>query len=137
MIKLHLSYAGYADYLNGQLGGPAFARPIPLFEGVLGYFLSGKPTLHSFHIEHFHKFSEWGALRELLGNEVTDKIYELHQSVNSLELPVLSGLSEDELRTTMQKSVVRRESEINWPDDSDAADRLRNIVERWENDIWP
>lgn len=132
MTKLHLSFAGYADHLNGQLGDPAFARPIPLFEGVLGYFLRDEPRLHAFHIEHFHSFGNWNALRELLGEQVTSKVHELHREVASQELPKLSGLSEDELRTTMQQSVIRREFEVNWPDDSATAERLIRIVERWE-----
>jgi hypothetical protein len=132
MTKFHLSYAGYADHLNGQLGDSAFARPIPLVEGVLGYFLRDEPRLHAFHIEHFHSFGDWNALRELLGEEVTNHVHELHQEIASEELPQLSGLSEDELRAAMQQSVVRREFEVNWPDDSQTAARLRRIVDRWE-----
>lgn len=136
MTKLCLSYAGYADFLNGQFGGPAFARPVPLMDGVLGFFARDEPRLVSFHIEHFQGFKAWKCLRGLLGEEAAGKVHELHQKVSSLELPRLSRLSEDELRTTMQQSVVRREFEISWPDDPEVAERLRGIVHRWDTGIY-
>lgn len=133
MTKLRLLYAGYADYLAGQFGGPQQSRPIPLFEGVLGYFLRDEPRLHGFHVEHFQRFNSWESLKELLGEVVTDLIHEFHQEVSPRELPALSGLSEEELRMTMQQSVVRREFEVDWPDDSEVAERLQGIVLTWES----
>lgn len=132
MTKLHLSYAGYADHLTGQLGDPSTVRPISLMDGVLGFFARSEFELTGFHIEHFQAFNDWEGLRQLLGEDIVGKIHELHQEVGSLGLPSLSGLSEDELRTTMQQSVVRRELEVNWSDDSDVAERLLGIVDRWE-----
>src|ERR1700689_4724167 len=104
MTKLSLSYAGYANHCTGQLGGPSYARPISLMDGVLGFFARGESRLVCFHIERFQGFGNWEGLRKLLGEEVTDKIYELHQQVYALELPRLSGLTRDELSTTMQQS---------------------------------
>lgn len=131
-LKLGLSYAAYADHCSGQLGDPTVARPIPLLDGVLGFFRRDEPRLTGFHIEHFQDFNDWESLRELLGEEVTSQICELHQEVSQRELPVLSGLSEEELSTTMKQSLVRKEFDIGWPDDSEFAARLQGIVDRWE-----
>ncbi len=132
MIKLSLSYAGYADHCTGQLGGPAYAHPVPLMDGVLGFFARGESRLAGFHIEHFQDFNDWEGLRKLLGEEATDKIHELHEEVGSLELPELSGLTEEELSTTMKQSVVSKKFDVGWGDYSEVAERLRGVVDRWE-----
>ena len=132
MTRIRLSYAGYADHLAGQFGGPSLAHPVPLMEGVLGFFDRREPRLRSFHIEHFQSFNDWKCLRELLGEEVTNEIYGLYQEVSQQERPALSGLTEDELSRTMKESLVYKELDIGWSDDSEVAQRLRRIVDRWE-----
>jgi hypothetical protein len=132
MIKFSLTYAGYADCLHGQLGNPALVRPIPLLDGVLGFFSRDEFKLHSFHIEHFQSFSDWRSLRELLGEEIADKIGEIHLEVSPQELPKLSGLSEAELSTAMKESIICKGFEVDWRDDSEAAHKLCEIVDRWE-----
>lgn len=130
--KLQLSYAGYADQCSCQFGEPAMARPIPLLEGVLGYFLLDEPMLHGFHIDHFQSFNNWQGLKEIIGEETVSRVRGIHQAASLLEPPELSGLPEAELRTVMKESVVRREFEVDWPCDPWVALRMRGIVDSWE-----
>lgn len=115
---LRLTYAGYADHATGQFGGPALARPVPLAEGVLGFFRrSGPPDLVSFHIEHFSASFErldqaW--LATALGDETVGALAELWRQIPP-ELPRLSGLPEKELAEAMRASIVRVETEIPSP----------------------
>lgn len=132
MTKLRLSYAGYANHCAGQLGEPTLARPVPLMDGVLGWFERGGSRLTGFHMSHFQAFNSWDSLQELLGEEVTGKIHELYQEVGPQKPPRLSGLSEDELRAVMQQSMVVREFEVGWTNDSELANRLQEMVRRWD-----
>jgi hypothetical protein len=132
--SLRLSYAGYADHATGQIGEPALARPVPLAEGVLGFFRrSGTPDLVSFHVEHFSTSFErldHARLADALGGETVSALRRLWEKVPA-QLPQLSGLAEEELSHVMRASVVGEEVEIPLPSAAQR-DIWRQIVEAWE-----
>ncbi len=132
--SLRLSYAGYADHATGQIGEPALARPVPLAQGVLGFFRrSGPPELVSFHIEHFSTSFErvdHTKLAGVLGEETVSALSQLWERVPP-ELPRLSGLSEEELSHAMRSSILSEETEVPVPSAAQR-DIWRQIVAAWE-----
>jgi hypothetical protein len=132
--KLRLTYAGYADHATGQFGQPAPSRPVPITEGVLGFFRrGGPPELVGFHLEHFSTSfdridREW--LAAVLSEPAVAALQMLRGQVPD-ELPHLTGLSDDELAAALKASVVRSEAEVPLPSPAQRA-IWADLVRAWE-----
>lgn len=130
MTIVRASYNAFANMVTGQIGEPAFAKPVPITDGLLLYVRRDDPARpHAFHLEDaresFGRHEEWFTTH--FGSDFVGSVAALFDKANDVDL---DGVAEEDLGKVLKAGIARVEVEV--PDLDGPQEWAREAHEAWE-----
>jgi hypothetical protein len=115
---VRFSFNALADHLSIQLGQPAHGILLTPRDNLQLWFVREgfeksplELQLLAIIILDFTDFDDWNYLSEILGEPLSEKIREFQEQAESMEVPSLDEVSDDNIEKVLRQSSIRAEIE--------------------------